>query len=242
MCLVCERLAALSPNPLFRRHLVSTPFERLKQVCSAEWRAYCEHEFVKQLGAGTLPMEAFQHYLKQDYLFLVHFGRAWGLAVYKSRDIGQLRQSLESLKAIIDIELDLHVKYCGEWGISEAELKELAESRATLAYTRYVLETGNRGDILDLHVALAPCIVGYAEIGNWLVNQRFTVRIDNPYGPWMDMYTSKEFQQAAQAEVDWINTHMEGASEGRFNELARIFSEATRLEGDFWQMGLTLAD
>ena len=221
---------------------MSTPFERLKQACSAEWRAYCEHEFVKQLGAGTLPMEAFQHYLKQDYLFLVHFGRAWGLAVYKSRDIGQLRQSLDSLKAIIDIELDLHVKYCGEWGISEAELTYLTESRATLAYTRYVLETGNRGDILDLHVALAPCIVGYAEIGNWLVNQRSTVRMGNPYGPWMDMYTSKEFQQAALAEVDWINSRMEDINETRFQELARIFSEATRLEADFWQMGLTLLD
>ena len=185
-------------------------------------------------------MESFQHYLKQDYLFLVHFGRAWGLAVYKSKDIGQLRQSLDSLKAIIDIELDLHVKFCSEWGISESELMDLAESRATLAYTRYVLEAGNRGDILDLHVALAPCIVGYAEIGNWLVEQRSTVRMGNPYGAWMDMYTSKEFQAAAQAEVDWINTQMEGITESRFRELSRTFSEATRLEADFWQMGLTL--
>ena len=219
---------------------MATPFERLKKDCADEWRAYREHEFVRQLGAGTLPMEAFQHYLKQDYLFLVHFGRAWGLAVYKSRDIAQLRQSLASLKAIIDVELDLHVKYCGEWGISESELTDLPEARATLAYTRYVLETGNRGDILDLHVALAPCIAGYAEIGSWLVDQRSTVRDGNPYGPWIDMYTSKEFQQAAQSEVDWINAQMEGISDARYRELVRIFSEATRLEADFWQMGLTL--
>src|SRR5690606_34222078 len=134
-----------------------------------------------------------------------------------------LRQSLDSLKAIMDVELQLHIEYCGEWGIGEAELAELTESRATLAYTRYVLETGNRGDILDLHVALAPCIVGYAEIGNWLVNQRTTVRMGNPYGSWMDMYTSKEFQQAARSEVDWIDAQMEGVTEARFHELARIF-------------------
>ena len=244
MCIVCDRLAAKTPTALFQRHMnkADTPFERLKEACSTEWRAYREHDFVRQLGAGTLPMEAFQHYLKQDYLFLVHFGRAWGLAVYKSRDIAQLRQSLDSLKAIIDVELDLHVKFCTEWGITEAELGRLDESRATLAYTRYVLETGHRGDILDLHVALAPCIVGYAEIGKWLVDQRATVRMGNPYGAWLDMYTSREFQHAAQAEVDWINTQMEGISERRFHELARIFSEATRLEADFWQMGLTLAD
>lgn len=216
-----------------------TAFDRLKQACADEWRAYCEHEFVRQLGAGTLPMESFQHYLKQDYHFLIHFGRAWGLAVYKSRDLGQLRQSLDSLKAIIDVELDLHVKYCAEWGITEADLASLSESNATMAYTRYVLDAGNRGDILDLHVALAPCLVGYAEIGSWLVDQRFTVRMGNPYGPWIDMYTSREFQDAAKAEVAWINAQMEDIPERRFNELARTFSEATRLEINFWEMAMS---
>ena len=37
-----------------------------------------------------------------------------------------------------------------------------------LAYTRYVLELGLAGDALDLMVALAPCIAGYAEIGAML--------------------------------------------------------------------------
>jgi len=242
MCIVCDRLATQPKGTLFQRHMnvPDSPFERLKESCSAEWAAYREHEFVKQLGAGTLPLEAFQHYLKQDYLFLVHFGRAWGLAVYKSRDIRQLRHSLDALKAIIDVELDLHVQFCRDWGISEAELNQLTESRATLAYTHYVLETGHRGDLLDLHVALAPCIVGYAEIGNWLLAQRTTIRMGNPYGAWMDMYTSAEYQRAAQAEVDWINAEMEGIGERRFHELARIFSEATRLEADFWEMGLRL--
>lgn len=42
----------------------------------------------------------------------------------------------------------------------------------------------------------------------------------------------------AQAEVDWINAQMEDISERRFNELIRVFSEATRLEADFWETGL----
>ena len=217
-------------------------FEQLKQRCATEWKAYCEHEFVRQLGAGTLPMESFQHYLKQDYLFLVHFGRAWGLAVYKSRDILELRQALDSLKAIIDIELDLHIDYCGQWGISEAELMALDESRATLAYTRYVLEAGHRGDVLDLHVALAPCIAGYAEIGNWLVEQPFTRQDGNPYASWMAMYTSEAFQQAAQAEREWIDAQLADVSPRRFDQLTRTFSEATRLEADFWRMGLERLD
>lgn len=56
-------------------------------------------------------------------------------------------------------------------------MPELPEARATLAYTRYVLDTGNRGDLLDLHVALAPCLVGYGEIANWLNVQPSTFAV-----------------------------------------------------------------
>src|SRR5690554_1875667 len=158
----------------------------LVERCMPDWRAYCQHDFVRQLGAGTLHSEAFRHYLRQDYLFLVHFARAWGLAVYKSRDINELRQSLDSLKAIVDLEMGLHIEYCAQWGIDEQELARLPEARETVAYTRYVLDVGNRGDLLDLHVALAPCLIGYADIAQWLVAQPFTVRGEaNPYEPWI---------------------------------------------------------
>lgn len=143
-------------------------FTDLTTACQQDWRAYIEHDFVRQLGTATLPEASFRHYLKQDYLFLIHFARAYALAAYKSPTLTDLRQAHEGLKAIVDVELGLHVGFCQEWGISEQELEALPEARATLAYTRYVLDTGNRGDLLDLHVALAPCLVGYGEIANWL--------------------------------------------------------------------------
>lgn len=39
------------------------------------WRDYTNHEFVNQLGAGTLDKESFKYYLMQDYLFLVRISR-----------------------------------------------------------------------------------------------------------------------------------------------------------------------
>jgi thiaminase/transcriptional activator TenA len=147
------------------------------------------------------------------------------------------------LQAIVDVELDLHISYCKEWGISEQELAELPEARATLAYTRYVLDTGNRGDLLDLHVALSPCMVGYGEIANWLNSRAKTIRGEsNPYDAWIAMYESDEFQDAMQAEISWLNERLAEVSPARFKELTRIFSDATRLEIDFWEMGLKQSD
>jgi thiaminase/transcriptional activator TenA len=218
-------------------------FEDLRKACQTEWRDYIEHSFVKQLGDASLAPEAFQHYLKQDYLFLIQFARAFALAAYKSPTLQDLRQAKEGLQAIVDVELDLHISYCKEWGISEAELANLPEARATLAYTRYVLDTGNRGDLLDLHVALSPCMVGYGEIANWLNNRAETIRGDkNPYDAWIAMYESDEFQDAMHAEIRWLDERLADISPARFAQLTRIFSDATRLEIDFWEMGLKLID
>lgn len=219
---------------------MSYQFEDLRNSCQAEWREYIEHRFVQQLGDASLAPEAFQHYLKQDYLFLVQFARAFALAAYKSPTLSDLRQAKEGLQAIVDVELDLHVSYCKEWGISEEELAHLPEARATIAYTRYVLDTGNRGDLLDLHVALSPCMVGYGEIANWLNSRKETVRgANNPYDAWIAMYESDEFQEAMQAEIRWLDDRLGDVSASRFEQLTRIFSDATRLEIDFWEMGLT---
>ncbi len=218
-------------------------FEDLKKSCQSEWRAYIEHCFVQQLGDASLAPEAFQHYLKQDYLFLIQFARAFALAAYKSPTLSDLKQAKEGLQAILDVELDLHIRYCKEWGISEEELASLPEARATLAYTRYVLDTGNRGDLLDLHVALSPCMVGYGEIANWLSAREQTIRGErNPYDAWIAMYESDEFQEAMQAEIRWLDERLADVSPARFQQLTRIFSDATRLEIDFWEMGLKQSD
>jgi thiaminase/transcriptional activator TenA len=221
-----------------QEHDVTYRFADLKATCQDDWRAYCEHDFVTQLGAGNLAPEAFRHYLQQDYLFLIHFARAYALAAYKSRTLAELRQAYDALRTILDVELDLHVGYCREWGINEDDLAKLPEARATLAYTRYVLDTGSRGDLLDLHVALAPCLIGYGEIANWLTVQSFTRHDGNPYADWIAMYASDDFQQAMRAEIAWLDERLAALDASRFEQLVTIFRDATRLEIDFWQMGL----
>jgi uncharacterized protein (TIGR03643 family) len=76
---------------------------------------------VQSLSAGTLPLKAFQHYLIQDYLFLIHFARAKALAVLKGESLAAMRDKAAAVLAILD-ETKLHLKYCAEWGLSEADV------------------------------------------------------------------------------------------------------------------------
>ena len=52
------------------------------------------------------------------------------------------------------------------------------------------------------------------------------------------MYANDEFQIAMQEEIDWINQRLANIDSQRFQQLTKIFTKATQLEADFWQMGL----
>ena len=215
-------------------------FGKLRRNAGTLWTGYVRHRFVTELGAGTLAPAAFRRYLTQDYLFLVQFARAYALAGYKSTRLSDLRAAAAGMTAILETEMPLHVSYCAGWGITEADMLNEPEAMETIAYTRFVLERGMAGDLLDLHVALAPCVVGYAEIGDILSRQSH--RPDNPYAAWIAAYAAPEYRDLA---CDAIRTlDRLGAERGaaaRWDELAATFRAATMLEAGFWEMGLAAA-
>src|ERR1700710_78176 len=214
-------------------------FERLKAAASAEWRAYTEHPFTDAMADGSLPEAAFRHYLVQDYLFLIEFARPYALAIYKSPSLADMRESAAGLSAILDVEMDLHIKLCAGWGLSPSDLERAPAAPETLAYTRYVLDTGMRGDLLALKVALAPCVIGYAEIATRLAAHPDALAAANPYRVWIEEYAGAAYQEvAAKARAHLDDLADLYATPAREAELIAIFKEATRLEADFWEMGL----
>ena len=222
-------------------HPHDTLFNQLKATCATDWKYYIQHEFVCRLGAGTLPEASFRRYLIQDYLFLIQFARAYALAVYKSDSLPEMRHAAAGLSAILDIEMGLHVEFSAAWGLSERDLETAQESTACMAYTSFVLERGMAGDLLDLHVALAPCIIGYAEIGVLLSSGLGAKRRGNPYMRWIEMYSGEEYQELAKAERLFLDELMlKRGGPGRLRLLSDTFARATRLEIDFWQMALEL--
>jgi thiaminase/transcriptional activator TenA len=231
---VADPLAALFP--------AGSLIASLRDGCAADWQRYVAHPFVRGLADGSLPEAAFRHYLVQDYLFLLHFARAYALAVYKADDLDDMRQAAAMVAALVDDEMKLHVKYCAGWGMREAAMAAAPEDPACIAYTRYVLERGLAGDLLDLHAALAPCVVGYAEIGARLAADPATRLDGNPYRDWIEMYAGEDYQQVARTEVAQLDKlYSRRGGPGRDAALRQVFATATRLEIGFWQMGLDAA-
>ena len=213
-------------------------FGRLVAGCPDEWRAYAEHDFLARLSEGTLAESAFRHYLVQDYIFLIHLARAYALAASKADTLPAIREAAAMVSTILDTEMGLHVAFCARWDIEEAALAATPPAAATMAYTSYVLERGMAGDLLDLHVALAPCVVGYALIGGRLLAEQ-APGAANPYREWIDTYAGEAYRAvAASAMAALDRLEAERAGPGRFAGLLATFRRATVLEARFWDMGL----
>ncbi|GGX64005.1 aminopyrimidine aminohydrolase [Tateyamaria omphalii] len=216
-------------------------FAAWRNGCPDPWHAYTHHSFVEGLRTGALPRSAYLHYLIQDYVFLVHFSRAWSLGVVKAETQLEMKTCARTVDALVNHEMALHIGTCAAEGIDEATLFNASEEFENLAYTRYVTDAGLQGDFLDLMAALAPCCFGYGEIGTRLAASAAS---DTPYNDWINTYAGEDYQ-SVMVEIGRMMDDAVARRLGddpqnvpRWSRLQHRFTTATRLEVGFWDMGM----
>ena len=216
-------------------------FNLLKENHKDNWLLYTKHEFINKLSNDTLKEEKFLNYLIQDYLFLIQFSKAWSLAILKSDNLEEMKIAASTVNDLINFEMELHITLCANYGISKSDLENADEENANIAYTRYVLELGYSGDFLDLLSSLAPCVLGYGEIG-------LNCQNSNPktlmYKKWIETYSSIEYQDVCKnvsglidkAFLLRLGSNFENTY--KWKKVNQIFKKATLLEVDFWNMAI----
>ncbi|AGI67903.1 putative thiaminase [Octadecabacter antarcticus 307] len=211
-------------------------FSLWRSAAGQDWIDYTHHAFVEGLRDGSLEQASYLHYLRQDYVFLIHFARAWALAAAKAETYSEMAAASATVHALVHIEMPLHVKICATHGIDSATLEATQEAAGNLAYTRYVLEAGYSGDYLDLLAALAPCVLGYGEIGRRLKGNT------GPFAQWCDTYTGPDYQALCHDVGALLDSSIVRRLGPDWHLLPRAqtlqtrFNTATQLEIGFWDM------
>ena len=209
-----------------------TYFYKLKSSCNKEWSEYTDHKFLSDLVNNKLPDKDFKRYLVQDYIFLQQFLKILALSVYKSNSFEEINRSVNFIKGI-DNEIKLHLSYCKKWRIPLTSLSNIKVEKANSAYTDHVLSVGKNGNNLDIFSSLSPCIIGYGEIGfklskikNWKKSK---------YSSWIKMYSSKEYQQVAKDNIDYLDILFKNNKNKNLSKLRSNFKKSTILERNFWE-------
>ena len=205
----------------------------LRKSANSIWVKEQSHVFVKELGSGELKLEVFQHYMKQDYQFLIEFSKVIAVAVAKCGRLSDMEWFSKLLNETLNVEMSLHVSFCKDFGISLSDLLETKMSPTVLAYTRYLLEIAYSKPAVHIATAILPCSWGYSELGKKLYLQGMPVNAPL-YCRWIEMYNSEEFAGLAQWLRDFIDRETVGLSSEALVVLSDIFIQSSRYEYLFW--------
>ena len=207
---------------------------QLRDACAAEWRAaHVEHPFVRAMGSGTLSLERFQFFMRQDYLFLIGYCRALGLAAAKCPDLQSMGWWAKLLDETLNSEMDLHRSFCADFGITEAQLVAAAPAPATVAYTSHLLRTAHEDSITVITAALLPCQWGYDDIGRALAG-RPGAKNGSFHARWIAGYNAPEYRRLTawlRRFVDWLGAD---AGAGERERMLQAFRASTGHELAFW--------
>jgi thiaminase/transcriptional activator TenA len=213
------------------------PFSaQLRRAVDPIWQAQHDHPFVRGVADGTLPVARFERYVRQDYVFLIDYGRLLALGAARAPDFPTMRRFADLTQAILGGEMELHRAFAREFGIGEAELEAEEPAFVTRAYTDFVLRTAALGDFAELAAALLPCMWGYAEIGQRLAAGARPA--DERYARWIDTYADPEFAELAtwcRGLVDRLAAQTGDAGRDR---MRRAFVVCSEHELAFWGVGL----
>ena len=208
--------------------------ERLRKKADPIWEAQHQHPFVRGIGDGTLGLEPFKFWVRQDYVFLVGYARLLALAAARSPDLNTMTRFAELLFATLQTEMSVQRSYAAEFGISHEELERELPAPTTQAYTDFLLQVAATGDFAELVGALLPCMWGFSEIGQRLAERSRPA--DERYAKWIDTYGSREFAELAEWCRDLLDRLAEGLPEPYLQKLEEAFLTSSRYEWLFWEM------
>jgi thiaminase/transcriptional activator TenA len=208
----------------------------LRRAADPIWEAQHEHPFVRGVASGTLSLEPFERYVRQDYVFLVDYARLLALGAARAPDLVTMRRFAGLAQAILGEEMELHRAFAREFGISEADLEAEEAAPLTRAYTDFLLRTAALGDFCELAAALLPCMWGYSEIGERLAAGPRPA--DDRYARWIDTYAAPEFAKLAAWCRELVDRLAVQSSEAGRERMRRAFLICSEHELAFWGVGL----
>ena len=198
------------------------------------YQAVLAHPFITGLTDGTLPAEAFRHFIVQDAHYLRGFARALAVCAAKAPTELDTVMFAEHAAGAVAAEQQMHAELMTELGSSVAEAAAAPVAPTTRAYISYLSATVYGGSFAEGLGAVLPCYWIYARVGEELLSRSSP----NPlYARWIAMYGGDEFQavvDAVLALTDRLGPLISADELGRMRE---HFVTTSRYEWMFWDAG-----
>src|SRR5512145_2474513 len=120
---------------------------QLRRRAERIWRAIDGHSFLRELHAGTLPMNRFTYFILQDYVYLLDFAQVLCQAGAKSPNLETLQLFARHALAAVEVERDFHATFGKALGMSRTQLDAVIKGPVTQAYIDHLQSVARGGTL-----------------------------------------------------------------------------------------------
>ena len=202
------------------------------------WRAIENHAFLRELHAGTLPMNRFTYFILQDYVYLLDFAQVLCQGGAKSPDLEILELFCHHALGAVEVERSFHASFGKTLGLSRRQLDAVPKGPMTQAYIGHLQSVARGGTLGELVAAVLPCYWIYGEVGRRLHKNR--PRKPKIYRQWIETYASETFWQPVREQIRLMDRLGAAASAREKKLMTEHFILSSRYEFMFWEQAYRL--
>jgi thiaminase/transcriptional activator TenA len=198
------------------------------------WNACVDTPFVQELKKGTLPVEKFKQYMIQDSIYLKHYARIYGKAMYHSTVLKDIQLYYSVLRFVTDKESAVRLSYLKQFGMTDDDIEGLAPLPENQDYIDFMLEIAETGSVSEMLMAVLPCMLSYSYMFRKIASEPDTEK--SRYWDFIEDYAAEGYAGECNRWCTFADEKCNRSSASEKEKLTAIFEKASLLELDFWTM------
>jgi thiaminase/transcriptional activator TenA len=215
--------------------------DRLRAACAAVWDGLHAHPFIRELAAGSLPIEKFRFYVEQNLQYLPEYARTMAVGVSKADDLETMGVFADDLVNVLENEIPenrILLQRTMELGAADLGGAD-GMAPANVGYTGFLVSTALEGGPAEIMAAIVPCTWSYGDIASALMREG-VVHEHPVYSEWIRFFGQPEYGEVVARMRDDFERIAGEADASTVERLATIFRTSVRLERAFWDMAYGL--
>lgn len=139
----------------------------MKETISKSLRVWDEcvnSDFISELKKGTLPIEKFKSYMVQDSIYLKHYARVYGKAIFHSTNLRDIQVYYSILSFVTDTESAVRINYLSSFGMTDDDIEFIQPLQENQNYIDFLLNIAEGGNVCEILMAVLPCMMSYSYI------------------------------------------------------------------------------
>ncbi|MEY8311517.1 transcriptional regulator [Oscillospiraceae bacterium 42-9] len=198
------------------------------------WDECVKSDFISELKKGTLPIEKFKNYMVQDSIYLKHYARVYGKAIFHSTNLRDIQIYYSILSFVTDTESAVRINYLSSFGMTDDDIELIQPLQENQNYIDFLLNIAESGNICEILMAVLPCMMSYSYIFRKIADEPDTSK--SQYWDFIQDYADDQYYEDCISWGKFADHKCENLTENEKNRLSKIFEEASTLELDFWKM------